>query len=157
LFFRQWRSGLQNRPFQILKFRTMHCENDDPTRQAGKNDARVYAFGRFLRRTSLDEFPQFINVLMGDMSLVGPRPHMVEHNEKFEKILQSYNVRSLVKPGITGLAQIRGYRGEARTDDDIRSRVECDIEYIERYSLFLDIYILLRTGLQVLLPPKSAY
>lgn len=157
LFFRQWRSGLQNQPFEILKFRTMTCANENPSRQAAQNDVRVYPFGRLLRRTSLDEFPQFLNVLRGEMSLIGPRPHMVEHNAQFEKILQAYNVRSLVKPGITGLAQIRGYRGEARTDEDIRSRVECDIEYIEQYSLFLDFYIFVRTIYQVLLPPRSAY
>jgi len=157
LFFRQWRAGISNQPFAIMKFRTMSCANDDPTRQAAVNDSRIFPFGRFLRRVSLDEFPQFINVLRGDMSVIGPRPHMLEHNEQFEKILQSYHVRSLVKPGITGLAQIRGYRGEARTDDDIRSRVECDIEYIEQYSLLLDSYIAIRTAQQVLFPPKSAY
>lgn len=157
LFFRQWRAGLQNQPFEILKFRTMTCANETPSKQAAQNDVRVYPFARIMRRTSLDEFPQFLNVLRGEMSLIGPRPHMVEHNAQFEKILQSYNVRSLIKPGITGLAQVRGYRGEARTDEDIRSRVECDIEYIERYSLFLDFYILVRTVYHVLLPPRSAY
>lgn len=157
MFFRQWRSGIQNRPFQIIKFRTMTCANTDPSRQASQNDERVYSFGRFLRRTSLDEFPQFLNVLRGEMSLVGPRPHMLEHNEQFEKVLRSYHVRSLVKPGITGLAQIRGYRGEAQTEEAIRSRVECDIEYIEQYSLFLDFYIVLRTAYHVIFPPKSAY
>jgi len=157
LFFRQWRDGISNQPFEILKFRSMNCVNDDPARQASADDARVFPFGRFLRRASLDEFPQFINVLVGDMSLIGPRPHMLEHNAQFERIFQSYHVRSLVKPGITGLAQIRGYRGEARTEEDIRSRVECDIEYIENYSLLLDFYIFLRTAHHVLMPPRSAY
>jgi len=157
IFFRQWRAGISNQPFTILKFRTMAIANDDPARQAEQNDSRVYPFGRFLRRMSLDEFPQFINVLRGEMSVIGPRPHMIEHNQQFEKVLQAYNVRSLVKPGITGLAQIRGYRGEARTEDDIRLRVDCDIEYIERYSLFLDFYILLRTAYHLFLPPRSAY
>lgn len=157
IYFKQWRAGISNQPFTILKFRSMTCLNDDPTRQAGVNDKRIFPFGRFLRRVSLDEFPQFINVLRGDMSIIGPRPHMIEHNQQFEKALQSYHVRSLVKPGITGLAQIRGFRGEAHTEEDIRSRVECDIEYIEQYSLFLDFYIIMRTIYHVLFPPKSAY
>ncbi len=157
LFFRQWRAGISNQPFTILKFRTMALANDDPSRQAAQNDSRVYPFGKFLRQMSIDEFPQFINVLRGEMSVIGPRPHMIEHNQQFEKLLQAYHVRSLVKPGITGLAQIRGYRGEARTEDDIRSRVACDIEYIEQYSLFLDFYILLRTVFHLLFPPRSAY
>ncbi len=157
IFFRQWRDGISNQPFTILKFRTMAVANDDPARQAKQNDSRIYSFGKFLRRMSLDEFPQFINVLRGEMSIVGPRPHMIEHNQEFEKVLQAYHVRSLVKPGITGLAQIRGYRGEARSEDDIRSRIECDIEYIEQYSLFLDFYILMRTGFHLMFPPRSAY
>lgn len=157
IFFKQWRAGISNQPFAIIKFRTMNCLNDDPARQAAVNDTRVFPFGRFLRHFSLDEFPQFINVLRGEMSIIGPRPHMIEHNQQFEKVLQTYHVRSLVKPGITGLAQIRGYRGEAHTEEDIRSRVECDIEYIEHFSLLLDFYIMLRTVYHVVFPPKSAY
>ncbi len=157
LFFRQARTGIQNQPFEILKFRTMTVDNDDPSRQAGKSDDRIFRGARFLRRTSIDEFPQFINVLRGDMSAVGPRPHMLEHDEKFAAVFRSYHVRSYIKPGVTGLAQIRGYRGEARTDDAIRQRVECDIDYIERWSPILDILIIVKTGWQVIHPPKSAY
>ncbi len=157
VFFRQRRAGVQNRPFEIIKFRTMCRDNDDATRQATSDDDRIYPLGRLLRRTSLDEFPQFINVLRGDMSVVGPRPHMVEHNRRFAEVMASYHVRSYVKPGVTGLAQVRGFRGEARSQEDISRRVECDIEYIERWSILLDIFIILRTAWQLIFPPKSAY
>lgn len=157
LFFRQTRAGIQNRRFEIIKFRTMHVSNADTTKQARQEDDRVFSLGRLLRKTSIDEIPQFLNVLLGDMSVVGPRPHMVEHNEQFAKILANYHVRTFVKPGVTGLAQVRGFRGEAQTDEDIRKRVACDIDYIERWSIALDFLIVTKTALQVIQPPKSAY
>ncbi|MGC1481118.1 MAG: exopolysaccharide biosynthesis polyprenyl glycosylphosphotransferase [Chthoniobacterales bacterium] len=157
LFFRQARTGLDGQPFEILKFRTMSTHNDDPARQAEKSDPRIFTGAHFLRRTSIDEFPQFFNVLRGDMSIVGPRPHMLEHDAKFAAVFRSYHVRSFIKPGLTGLAQIRGYRGEAKSDTDIRRRVECDIEYIERWSLLMDILVIFRTAWQVIRPPRSAY
>lgn len=157
ILFRQIRSGFGNAPFEILKFRSMDVRNDDPARQATKSDSRTFEFGKFLRKSSLDEFPQFLNVLRGEMSIVGPRPHMLEHDALFARALNSYHIRSLVKPGITGLAQVRGFRGEARTEEDICRRVECDIEYIENWSPLMDLFIFLKTARHVLFPPKSAY
>jgi putative colanic acid biosynthesis UDP-glucose lipid carrier transferase len=157
LFFRQTRAGIQNRRFEIIKFRTMHTGRFETSQQATEADERVFSLGRLLRKTSIDEIPQFLNVLRGEMSVVGPRPHMLEHNEQFAKIMASYHVRTLVKPGVTGLAQVSGFRGEARKDEDIRRRVACDIDYIERWSLLLDAVIILQTSWQVLRPPRSAY
>jgi exopolysaccharide biosynthesis polyprenyl glycosylphosphotransferase len=157
LFCRQTRSGMANKPFRILKFRTMHRSHRSLSRQASTNDDRIYPFARWLRRTSLDEVPQFINVLLGEMSVVGPRPHMIVHNRKFTEIMTSYQVRSFVKPGITGAAQVKGYRGEARTDAAILERVKLDLEYIETWSIWQDLAIILKTARQVLFPPRSAY
>jgi len=157
LFFRQPRTGLRGERFSIYKFRTMRTDNPDESLQAGEEDVRIFPFGRFLRKTSLDEFPQFLNVLRGEMSVVGPRPHMPEHDMLFAKAMASYHVRSTIKPGVTGLAQVRGFRGEAKTPKDIQSRVECDIEYIEEWSFTMDFYIILKTAFQVLRPPKTAY
>ncbi len=157
LFFRQTRAGIQNRKFEIFKFRTMKVENPDAARQATENDERIFPLGRLLRKTSIDEIPQFLNVLRGEMSIVGPRPHMIEHNAQFARIMASYHVRAFVKPGVTGLAQVRGFRGEARTPEDIQKRVACDLEYIEHWSLTLDLLLITQTAWQVCLPPKSAY
>jgi len=157
LFFRQQRSGANGRLFNIYKFRTMLVENPDETRQASQHDPRVFPFGRWLRRMSLDELPQFLNVLQGDMSVIGPRPHLPAHDQIFSPAARWYRARQLVKPGITGLAQVLGYRGETRSNDDLRSRVEADLEYLERWSFPMDCSILLRTVWQVLSPPKSAY
>ncbi|MGH8046385.1 MAG: exopolysaccharide biosynthesis polyprenyl glycosylphosphotransferase [Chthoniobacterales bacterium] len=157
LFYHQCRAGIQNRRFQILKFRTMHVANGDTGKQASEADERVFALGRLLRKTSMDEIPQFLNVLRGEMSVVGPRPHMIEHNDQFAQVMASYHIRTFVKPGVTGLAQVRGYRGEARTEEDIRQRVVCDIEYIEQWSLFWDLSIVVKTAWQVVFPPRSAY
>jgi len=110
-----------------------------------------------MRKCSIDEIPQFLNVLLGDMSVVGPRPHMLEHNEQFAKVMAGYHVRTFIKPGVTGLAQVQGYRGEAHTPDDIRKRVACDVDYIERWSPLLDVAIIFQTALQVVRPPRSAY
>lgn len=157
IFCYQSRSGLHNNLFRMFKFRTMHMNHGTETRQACQGDPRVYPAGRWLRRTSIDELPQFINVLFGEMSVVGPRPHMVEHNERFARIKNRYHVRSFVKPGLTGLAQVRGFRGEVRTDEDLVSRVEADIHYLENWSLGLDWKIILQTAWQIVTPPQSAY
>lgn len=157
LFFRQSRAGIQNREFQIIKFRTMHRNNPDEAQQAVAGDVRVFGFGRWLRRLSIDEIPQFINVLRGDMSVTGPRPHMLEHNAQFAQQMNNYHIRTFVKPGITGLAQVRGFRGEARSSDEIAKRLESDITYLENWRLALDVSIIARTAWQVLVPPKTAY
>jgi exopolysaccharide biosynthesis polyprenyl glycosylphosphotransferase len=157
LLLRQMRAGLQNNQFEILKFRTMHVHNPSVTRQATRDDERIYRGGRFLRRFSIDELPQFWNVLQGHMSLVGPRPHLIEHNAQFAKIIASFPIRMVVKPGITGLAQVRGFRGEARTSEAISQRLQSDIEYLENWRLTLDLMIITRTAVQMLVPPKTAY
>jgi putative colanic acid biosysnthesis UDP-glucose lipid carrier transferase len=153
----QTRAGMQNRQFTILKFRTMHEGHGALARQASDGDARVYPLGKWFRKLSIDEVPQFWNVLKGDMSIVGPRPHLIEHNHQFARLMENYNVRTFVKPGITGLAQVRGYRGEARNDSDIQNRVACDIEYLENWNLSLECGIILRTFVQLLVPPRTAY
>ena len=151
VFFRQRRAGIQNEEFDIIKFRTMHADNPETARQASRVDGRVYPLGRWLRRLSLDELPQFLNVLRGNMSVVGPRPHMVEHNVDFARLMGGYHLRSFVKPGITGLAQVRGFRGEVQAVADIRHRLESDISYLEDWRLVLDVAIIFRTALQILL------
>jgi len=157
LLFKQRRSGLDNNPFIIFKFRTMYADRCDSSSQVTSNDARIFPAGRWLRKFSLDEFPQFFNVLSGQMSIIGPRPHMPAHDEIFEETMSAYRIRHFVKPGLSGLAQIRGYRGEAMTKDHIVKRVLCDIEYIETWSLPLDIRVVWRTFIEMLRPPKSAY
>jgi lipopolysaccharide/colanic/teichoic acid biosynthesis glycosyltransferase len=157
LFFKQVRAGIQNHQFMIWKFRTMDVDNPDFTRQVTFNDERVYRGGNLLRRFSIDELPQFWNVLKGDMSVTGPRPHLIEHNEQFAKQIASYPIRTVVKPGITGLAQVRGFRGEARTPNDIALRLESDILYLENWRLSLDLAIICRTIWQMVAPPKTAY
>ena len=157
LFHIQQRAGMQNRQFKIYKFRTMKANNGEVSRQASHNDERVYPLGRVLRRFSFDEVPQFWNVLLGDMSVVGPRPHLIEHNNEFSQFLANYHVRTFVKPGITGLAQVRGFRGEARDSSDIENRVACDIEYLENWNLSLECGIILRTFAHVIHPPRTAY
>lgn len=157
LLHKQIRAGIQNRRFDIWKFRTMHLENRDLARQATSEDERVYPLGRLFRKLSIDEIPQFWNVLCGDMSVVGPRPHLLEHNEQFSHLMANYQVRTFIKPGITGLAQVRGFRGEAQTSKDIRNRVACDIEYLENWNLTLECGIIARTVAQLFVPPPSAY
>ncbi len=157
LFHVQNRAGMQNRRFKIYKFRTMRSHNGELSRQASLADERVYPLGKWFRKLSIDEVPQFWNVLCGDMSIVGPRPHLIEHNQQFSKFMANYHVRTFVKPGITGLAQVRGFRGEARNSTDIENRVACDIEYLENWNLSLECAIILRTFAQLILPPRSAY
>jgi len=156
LFYIQTRAGLQNRTFRCLKYRTMYASNHDPSVQAKVNDARIFPAARWLRRFSIDEFPQFINVLLNEMSVVGPRPHLVEHNDKFADITQNYHIRAFIKPGITGMAQIRGYRGEISCESDLENRIKSDLYYIEKWSFNLDLLIILRTFMTVLLPPATA-
>jgi hypothetical protein len=156
LFYRQERSGRGNKPFMIWKFRSMYCDGSDENRPASRGDRRVFPFGRFIRHTSLDELPQFLNVLAGEMSVVGPRPHLAAHNELWEQLLRPYQLRSRVKPGITGLAQMRGLRGEVNQEIDIRRRIECDLEYIEKWSFLLDLSLVVATAFQVIFPKHSA-
>lgn len=156
LFYAQERSGFQNRRFRIIKFRTMHLNNPDAARQASADDNRIYPAGRWLRKFSLDEFPQFLNVLRGEMSVVGPRPHLRQHDEMFARVMENYFVRSFVKPGVTGLAQVRGCRGEAKDEEALQKRIESDIFYLENWSLSIDLLIIARTAWQVVSPPKTA-
>lgn len=150
VLFKQKRSGLDSVPFEIYKFRSMkvHSENGVVT-QARKSDDRVTRVGRFIRRTSLDELPQFINVLRGEMSVVGPRPHALAHDDIFSKTIDSYSRRFVVKPGITGWAQISGFRGETKTDEEMQERVNKDIFYIENWSVFFDLKIIVMTPLKI--------
>jgi putative colanic acid biosynthesis UDP-glucose lipid carrier transferase len=146
VFFRQTRYGLDGRPIKVWKFRTMSvCEDGDNVRQATKNDSRVTRLGAVLRRTSLDELPQLFNVLDGSMSLVGPRPHASQQNEGYRKVIKGYMLRHKVKPGITGLAQVNGWRGETDTLDKMQKRVEFDHQYIREWSPWLDVKILVKT------------
>ena len=147
IFFRQNRAGWNGRKFRIWKFRSMyvHQEEAGKVKQAQKNDPRITRVGAFIRKTSLDELPQIFNVLMGDMSLVGPRPHAIQHDEEYSQRIDDYFARHQIKPGITGLAQIRGLRGETKNIDEMAQRVESDIEYINNWSVWLDIMILIRT------------
>lgn len=156
LFYRQPRSGRAGREFTVLKFRTMHSAEHTPARQTSPGDVRVFPFGRLLRRTSLDEMPQFLNVLWGDMSVVGPRPHFVEHDSLFADHVEVYRMRFFVKPGITGLAQAQGLRGEMHTREAIHARLQLDLFYIHNWSIWLDCIIVWRTLRQMFQPPPSA-
>jgi putative colanic acid biosynthesis UDP-glucose lipid carrier transferase len=146
VLFRQRRYGLNGKEIRILKFRTMTvCEDGPQIAQAQRNDPRVTRLGAFLRRTSLDELPQFLQVLTGEMSIVGPRPHAVAHNEQYRSIIPGYMLRHKVKPGITGWAQVNGWRGETPTVRWMKKRVEHDLEYINNWSFFWDLKIILMT------------
>jgi putative colanic acid biosynthesis UDP-glucose lipid carrier transferase len=157
LFFVQRRSGLDNKPFYCYKFRSMAVNKDADKIQAGRNDMRVTRIGKILRKTSIDELPQFYNVLFGNMSVVGPRPHMIRHTEEYAEKVDKYMVRHFVKPGITGLAQIRGYRGEIVKHSDILNRVKFDVFYIENWSFLLDIKIIVQTVFNAFKGEKKAY
>jgi exopolysaccharide biosynthesis polyprenyl glycosylphosphotransferase len=156
LFYVQTRAGLQNRTFRCFKYRTMYHSAHDAGVQAKVNDQRIYGAARWLRKFSIDELPQFINVLLNEMSVVGPRPHLVEHNDKFANITHNYHIRAFIKPGITGMAQIRGYRGEISCESDLENRIKSDLYYIEKWSFNLDLLIILRTFMTVFLPPQTA-
>ncbi|MEP6594633.1 MAG: exopolysaccharide biosynthesis polyprenyl glycosylphosphotransferase [Ginsengibacter sp.] len=156
-FFSQLRTGKNKKSFPCYKFRSMHVNKESDLKQATKNDNRITKVGRILRRTSLDEFPQFINVLIGNMSIVGPRPHMVKHTDDYSKIVNQYMVRHFSKPGITGWAQIHGYRGEISDLVQIRNRIQYDIWYMENWSLLLDIKIMFLTVFNILKGEEKAY
>jgi Undecaprenyl-phosphate glucose phosphotransferase len=157
VLFKQRRYGLDGREVVVYKFRSMKCMDDGAVvKQATKNDERVTPFGAFLRRTSLDELPQFINVVQGRMSIVGPRPHAVAHNEQYRKLIRSYMIRHKVRPGITGWAQVNGLRGETETVDKMQARIEYDLDYLRHWSLKLDLQIIWRT-LFVVWKKQNAY
>jgi len=157
VLFKQRRYGVDGRKIVVYKFRSMTvAEDGDVVRQATRNDSRVTRFGAFLRRSSLDELPQFINVLQGRMSVVGPRPHAVAHNELYRKLIRGYMIRHKVRPGITGLAQVNGMRGETDTVDKMKMRIEYDLAYLRNWSLALDLKIVLKTVL-VVLRKQNAY
>ena len=160
LFFTQERVGLGGSTFTIWKFRSMEFAEKgerDESEQASPHDSRIFSFGAFMRRFSIDEIPQFLNVLKGEMSLVGPRPYLAKHDFIFEKDYKAYRIRQFVKPGVTGPAQCRGLRGEFTDPDLIRKRIELDFNYVGNWTIWLDCEIVLRTIGQVLFPPKSAY
>ena len=157
VLFKQLRSGINNEDFLCYKFRSMAITDDADSLQATLGDARITKIGTFLRKSSLDEFPQFFNVFIGDMSIVGPRPHMLLHTEEYSELINKYMVRQLVKPGITGLAQIRGYRGETKELRDMEGRVRFDLWYIENWTLSLDISIILQTIWNVFKGDENAY
>jgi putative colanic acid biosynthesis UDP-glucose lipid carrier transferase len=158
VLFRQRRYGLNGEEINVFKFRSMTvCEDGDVVKQATRNDSRVTAFGGFLRRTSLDELPQLFNVMQGSMSLVGPRPHAVAHNEQYRKLISGYMIRHKVRPGITGWAQVNGLRGETDTIEKMSARVNYDIDYLKHWSLGLDLRILMRTVKLLLVRDSNAY
>ena len=157
VLFKQMRTGKKNEPFWCYKFRSMYINIGDETQQAKKDDARVTPIGKFLRRTSLDEMPQFFNVLIGDMSIVGPRPHMIKHTTDYNDHINNFMVRHFVKPGITGLAQVSGLRGETKKVSDMKRRVKTDIDYVQRWSLITDIKICFLTVIVTLKGDKNAF
>src|SRR4051794_41104731 len=157
VLFKQRRYGVDGRKIVVYKFRSMTvAEDGDVVTQATKNDSRITPFGAFLRKTSLDELPQFINVLQGRMSVVGPRPHAVAHNELYRKLIRGYMIRHKVRPGITGLAQVHGFRGETETVEKMKARIEYDLAYLRNWSLLLDLQVILKT-IVVVLKKQNAY
>ena len=157
IFFRQKRNGLNDKEFYCIKFRSMKVNKDADTVQATKNDPRKTRWGDIMRKTNIDELPQFINVLLGDMSIVGPRPHMLKHTQEYSKLINKYMVRHFVKPGITGWSQVTGYRGETKELKDMEGRILGDIWYIEHWSFGLDLYIIYRTVRNAIHGEKNAY
>jgi len=159
LFYKHTRNGINYKEFNCYKFRSLRTLGEVKGTYVKQNDNRVTKIGRFLRKTSIDELPQFVNVLKGDMSVVGPRPHMLSYTEDYSKKIDKYNFifRHNVKPGITGLAQIKGYRGEVKSDEDIINRIKYDIFYIENWSLLIDIKIILQTVVHIFVVQDEAY
>lgn len=157
VFFKQKRNGLNYKEFNCYKFRSMEINDVADLHQVSKNDPRITKVGRFIRKTSIDELPQFFNVLLGDMSVVGPRPHMVSHTEMYARRIDKFMVRHFIKPGITGLAQTKGFRGEVETDKDIIYRVKFDIFYLENWSILLDIKIIFLTIYNAIKGEDKAY
>ena len=157
IFFKQLRTGKDKKPFYCIKFRSMRLNKDADEKQATQNDMRVTKIGRFIRKTSLDEVPQFFNVFIGEMSLIGPRPHMLKHTSDYSEVVDDYMVRQFIKPGITGWAQIHGYRGEITNAEQIQMRVNKDLWYLENWTLWLDIQILFLTLYYVFKGDKNAF
>jgi putative colanic acid biosynthesis UDP-glucose lipid carrier transferase len=157
LLFKQKRTGLDGKDFEMLKFRSMHVNADADRVQATKDDPRKYPFGNFMRKANIDELPQFLNVLRGDMSIVGPRPHMLAHTEQYSKLIDKYMVRHFVKPGLTGWAQVTGFRGETRELWQMEGRVQRDIWYMEHWSIWLDIRIIWLTIKTFFVHDEHAY
>jgi putative colanic acid biosynthesis UDP-glucose lipid carrier transferase len=155
VFFLQKRTGLDNQIFEVIKLRTMHPNAEAHTRQATPNDARITRAGRFLRRFHLDEIPQFINVWLGQMSVVGPRPHMLNHTEEYRQLIGDFMVRHYIKPGVTGLAQSHGLSGEITHTDLLLARVKADVYYLENWSIWLDIKVVLETLVMILFSKKE--
>ena len=157
VIFRQRRYGLYGEEIIVYKFRSMTVSDDGGAIvQAARNDPRLTPIGAFLRRTSLDELPQFVNVLQGRMSIVGPRPHAVAHNEQYRKLIKGYMLRHKVKPGITGWAQVNGMRGETATLDKMQARIQYDLDYLRNWSVWLDLWIILKT-VKVVLARDNAH
>ncbi|QSS98177.1 exopolysaccharide biosynthesis polyprenyl glycosylphosphotransferase [Psychroflexus sp. ALD_RP9] len=157
VFFKQKRNGRNNKEFYCFKYRSMKPNPEADIHQVRKNDRRITAIGRFMRKTSIDELPQFYNVLLGDMSVVGPRPHMVSHTNMYAESIDKFMVRHFVKPGITGLAQVNGYRGEVETEQDIINRVKYDIFYLENWSVLMDSKVIIQTLINAIKGDKKAY
>ena len=158
VLFKQHRYGLDGSKLLVSKFRSMKVHKEESfVKQATKDDDRITKFGHFIRKTSLDELPQFINVFQGRMSIVGPRPHAVSHNEEYRKLIKGYMVRHMVKPGITGWAQVNGFRGETQTLDKMENRIRYDLDYLRHWSLYLDLWIILRTVMVVFRGDENAY
>ena len=157
IFFKQIRDGLNGDQFVCYKFRSMYLNKESENIQATKGDTRVTKIGKFIRKTSIDELPQFYNVLTGDMSVVGPRPHMLSQTQKYAKIVDKFMVRHFIKPGITGLAQVRGFRGEVEKNEDMENRVKLDIFYIEKWSFLLDFKIIGQTIINIFKGEEKAY
>ncbi|GEO04618.1 undecaprenyl-phosphate glucose phosphotransferase [Adhaeribacter aerolatus] len=157
VFFIQKRNGQGNQPFDCLKFRSMRLNEDAEVKQATKNDDRITRLGRFLRKSSIDELPQFFNVLVGDMSVVGPRPHPIKLNEDYRSLIDRYMSRHLIKPGVTGLAQVMGYRGETSEPHQMKGRIKMDIFYVEHWTFWLDIKIIFLTLFKTVKGDKNAY
>ena len=157
IFFKQKRNGINGKEFWCYKFRSMKVNKDADKIQATKNDPRKTKFGDFMRKTNIDELPQLINVFLGDMSLVGPRPHMLKHTEEYSQLIDNYMVRHFVKPGITGWAQVTGFRGETKELHQMEGRVKADIWYLEHWSFLLDLYCIYKTFANVIIGEKNAY
>lgn len=157
IFFKQLRTGLDGKSFTCYKFRSMHVNKEADQLQASENDPRKFPFGNFMRKTNLDEFPQFWNVLKGDMSIVGPRPHMLAHTEHYSGLIDKYMVRHFVKPGLTGWAQVNGFRGETKELWQMKERIKRDIWYMEHWSFWLDVRITWLTAKSIFIPDKHAY
>ena len=157
VYFKQERSGENGKVFQCIKFRSMKMNDDSDNLQATENDPRKTRVGTFLRKSNIDEFPQFINVWKGEMSMVGPRPHMLKHTEMYSSLINKYMVRHFVKPGITGWAQVTGYRGETKELSQMEGIVKRDIWYIENWSFLLDIRIMIKTVVNIVQGDKKAY